>query len=528
MAVPLEELKDPLCINKSDTDAVLIPSMGSSSSSLTSGHRHPSRTPTPRQSISTSQAIDMLHLGVTQAVDLQHLFEQYDTQVDNHTAHIKQQIDTHFDDLIAQLMERKKKLHQQVEQWQATKQQLIEKETTSAAKYEQTFIKAQRDCQEIGVDHRLSDTQKLRSTDSIKSEVFRSHVMSNDEQFEKYGNSKLMADHINTATSLIGIEYARTFSLPELCTYGEIKVIGNDTISIPTLHLLPPTKVKELKDGYKLMLKWQTSQSLIAENFILRCVCKNDADDNGDGDGGDDDSKQQAVGASMLQTLKFHLKECDSSVQRKEYETAEIEYLFSFDATYTLRVEYHLRDPVNLLIASNDCEFGVVNKPPQSNTAHFINLACAKHRGNSYEGSPQNLLIDDDKKYSSVHNDEFAINEIDWIVFKLNDSGFVRQFLPKAILVRNSFGAQAVKRLVVSIGGKADTDEWYKYDEVSGIKADGEKYQKFILKGVDWKVCKDMRSQYIKLEFLENYGESRGKQCRFKVSEFQIYGLEFD
>ena len=49
-----------------------------------------------------------------------------------------------------------------------------------------------------------------------------------------------------------------------------------------------------------------------------------------------------------------------------------------------------------------------------------------------------------------------------------------------------------------------------------------------MLTGVDWKVCKKMKSQYIKLELLKNHGEGRGGQCRFKFEEFRVYGLEFN
>merc|ERR1712228_685993 len=130
-------------------------------------------------------------------------------------------------------------------------------------------------------------------------------------------------------------------------------------------------------------------------------------------------------------------------------------------------------------IGSNEQMFVIENRPPSADKAQFIELEYVSNKGHSYEGHPQYLLSESEAKiYRSQANKFFDYLENDFIVFKLKHSGFSRQYLPKAIVVRNFAGTQAVKTMIVSIGST-------------------------------------------------NYGEARGAQCRFKVKEFKLYGLEF-
>lgn len=112
-----------LSLGQSDTAFTPHASMGSlmsgSMGSLLSGVnpniiRSP-RTPTPRRSLTPRQAVDILELGVTQANDLQHLFEKYLQQIDQHAINTKENIDKQFDHIIKQLSQRKDILHQQVQ-----------------------------------------------------------------------------------------------------------------------------------------------------------------------------------------------------------------------------------------------------------------------------------------------------------------------------------------------------------------------------------------------------------------------------
>merc|ERR1712013_579505 len=98
-------------------------------------------------------------------------------------------------------------------------------------------------------------------------------------------------------------------------------------------------------------------------------------------------------------------------------------------------------------------------------------------------------------------------------------------FVPKACMFRNSADIQAVKQMRVSIGSRADDEEWLPYDLIE-LERGSDEYQQIWLKGVDWRRIKEMKQQFGKLELVKNFGENRGKQCRFKFHEFKLYGLE--
>ena len=108
-----------LSLNQSDTTFTphaSLSSMGSLLSGVNPNFIRSPRTPTPRRSLTPTQAVDILELGVTQANDLQHLFEKYLKQINQHVINTKQNIDKQFDEIIKQLIQRKDILHQQVQQ----------------------------------------------------------------------------------------------------------------------------------------------------------------------------------------------------------------------------------------------------------------------------------------------------------------------------------------------------------------------------------------------------------------------------
>merc|ERR1712173_313749 len=121
------------------------------------------------------------------------------------------------------------------------------------------------------------------------------------------------------------------------------------------------------------------------------------------------------------------------------FEAVDIDTIFLFDKTYKFRIEYHVMQPMNLLVGSNEQCFEIKNRPPSSDKAQFIELSYVSNKGHSYEGHPKYLLFEDESKiYRSEANKKFDYLETDYIVFKLKNSGFSRQYLPKAIVVRNS------------------------------------------------------------------------------------------
>eukprot|EP00484_Ammonia_sp_Unknown_P018225 CAMPEP_0197031846 /NCGR_PEP_ID=MMETSP1384-20130603/10702_1 /TAXON_ID=29189 /ORGANISM="Ammonia sp." /LENGTH=538 /DNA_ID=CAMNT_0042461423 /DNA_START=9 /DNA_END=1625 /DNA_ORIENTATION=- len=504
-------------INQSDTQLTPHTSMQSMGALL--GLNSPVLS--PRRSITPRQAIDVLELGVTQANDLQHLLDKYAKQTEQHSLFQKIKIAQQFEHITKELTKRQEMLVQQVDAWKSEKLITVSEEINRAAEYEKLLKKAQEQCRNIEADDKMQLQQKRKEIRQIKNGLYAGDKK---EEFKKYTDSQLMTQHINNIVRLVDIEYQATLPLADLGKYGEIQFVPNNSVlSIPTVVLEKPIKVRQSKCGYKLKLKWTTSLSLNPDNFIIRCFTVADLDLNDQ-----DDEKVQAKkrkDTERWKSLIFQLTNPKSPAT--VFETKDIESVFVFDKVYNLRVEYHLTDPINLLIGSNEEIFCIENRPPEGNKAEFIPLEYVSHRGNAYEGHPKNLLLDGNtKKYRSIANEAFGYAENDRIVFKIKHSGVARQYLPKVVLIKNASGLQSVRRLTVSIAGSADAKEWHSYNEIE-LKNDHHKLQQFALDGVDWRICKEMKDQYIKLELIENYGENRGQQCRFKFHEFQLFGQEF-
>eukprot|EP01084_Bolivina_argentea_P034102 63099_1 len=92
--------------------------------------------------------------------------------------------------------------------------------------------------------------------------------------------------------------------------------------------------------------------------------------------------------------------------------------------------------PIHSLIKSNVVQFVGKSEPPKGDV-NVIPLQYHSHRGhgNNDQYSPSNLLIEDDKYYASMRNEDFSDDESDWIVFK-----FLELYFPIkcAIKSRNS------------------------------------------------------------------------------------------
>merc|ERR1712129_361027 len=117
---------------------------------------------------------------------------------------------------------------------------------------------------------------------------------------------------------------------------------------------------------------------------------------------------------------------------------SDLSGVFLLDKTYRIRIEYHLTEPVNLLIASNEQSVRRVSMEPKAASADLVELEYVSHRGSAYEGHPKGLLLEDKNTYAyrSQTNLNFDYNGSDWMIFKLKHSGATMSFVPKACVVR--------------------------------------------------------------------------------------------
>eukprot|EP01084_Bolivina_argentea_P132337 233549_1 len=181
-----------LSLNQSQTVFARNPSTDSISYPIKSP-----RSPTPRTSITPRQAIDRVKLKLTQANDLQHLFEKYMQQIDTHVSTVQANIDKQFDEIKKEMRKRKNILKQQVEAWKHDKLVSVANEIESACKYEDILLAAQKRTNEIIKTNKLQQKQKQQQIKQIKSEISNT----NDEKFKIYNNSKELSKYINNITS---------------------------------------------------------------------------------------------------------------------------------------------------------------------------------------------------------------------------------------------------------------------------------------------------------------------------------------
>ena len=397
-----------------------------------------------------------------------------------------------------------------MDSWQQDKVLKVQSEMDRAFQFEARCLKAQAQCTRISNDEAVGASQKKRDLQVVKSEV-----MSADGGYAlNYGDSKHLADYINAMTTMLVVQYPPQMATDRVLEYGDVADTASSRLSVPVLELSEPIKGRESKSGYKVNLRWTVSQPLTAHNFIIRCLIVED------GIGGDDEKRDQHE--PRWKSLLFRMKE--GAAQSTVFQTSDIDGIFLFDKSYRFRIEYHITDPVNLLIGSNEQCFVVRDEPPQSNRVQPIELEYHSSRGNSYEGHPRGLLVGTKQEYRSAKNKDFDYGERDWMVFKLKHSGEGRQYLPKVVLLKNGTGTQAVRDMAVSIG---DLKEWHCYERLK-LKQNGREHEQYALKGVDWKAVKQMKAQWLKLEFIENFGEHRLSQCKFKMVEFKLFGNEFE
>ena len=398
--------------------------------------------------------------------------------------------------------------------WKTAKAQKVQKELQRASEYEARLLSAQTRCSEMLEDEQLTGTPKRRNVQRIETEALN---------VEAYRDAARLTQLINGLTQQLAVEWPAQLDAAALSDYGQmVERSGHTAVSVPALTLQPPHISRVSKSGYKLDLQWTSDRPLEADKFMIRCLTGEEADD------GDEDEKSAASGDGRWKSLIFAMKESNAEGTRFSVDGGDLSGVFLLDKAYRIRIEYHVTDPVNLLIASNEQRVRREAVEPAAAKADLVELEYAAHRGSAYEGHPKGLLLEGKKStctYRSRPNADFDYKEHDWLVFKLKHSGASITYLPKACVVRNSAGIQAVKEVLVSIGPQADGKEWWPYEPLE-LKSGCDEYQRCWLKGVDWKHVKEMKQQYVKLELVKNFGENRGKQCRFKFHEFRLYGLE--
>ena len=150
------------------------------------------------------------------------------------------------------------------------------------------------------------------------------------------------------------------------------------------------------------------------------------------------------------------------------------------------------------------------------------------HRKHSLTRHPKNLLLNSDtKQYWSAFNNDFERDESDWIIFKYKDKDNEtrrNKWIPKQIIFKNYKSNQDVKKMIVYIGNPK-SKEWYDLTKDPIQPNLSKDLQYFDVDNFDEKLVQDDKYKFIKLEFLENHGETNPDMCRFCCRHFTLMAV---
>merc|ERR1712228_153012 len=192
-----------------------------------------------------------------------------------------------------------------------------------------------------------------------------------------------------------------------------------------------------------------------------------------------------------------------------------------FESTYKYFVGLKVDKPIKMCVASNIVKIKW-NKMEYMQSKRDIPLKVHSFRAG---GSGHLQLLQKygwPNSYNSAPNKSYKDGESEWIVFKLNNL-----YIPKAIIIKQQTqwnSHNEVKNMSVYIGDIA-SDKWNSFEpKVIKLSKESLNCQTIHIHGVDPKMIQIQKLQFIKIIFLENYGENHPDQDRYRLSEFGLKG----
>lgn len=370
-------------------------------------------------------------------------------------------------------------------------------------------------CKEILNNHQISLEQRQDKIQTLSEQSLDHH------EFKKYqAEQNEIVDIIQNVAQSIDVSFDKVIDVSNPRSFAAINAFKNNTINIPNFILKQP-KPRFLKKGkgYKIRLKWNIDNNIIPnyENISF-WYKKND-----------------------------HLwQKCKNYKLLLKKKTVELDEKCSFDNTYSFRIKYLMKNPLNMNTFSNTqrCSLSkpedvlsvlTSNRSRQSqqfdlNDIRNINinkhrvsqklkLIYHSHRGHSGHHHPKYLLSrkkGPESMYFSLNNSEFNDdnNECDWIIFKFN-----KKFIPSMFYIKNNSIKSDVETMKVCFGDIKKN----KWEESQNINVEcRKKKQTFDISGI----AKKSKFHYLKILFVRNHGETNPDKPRFGVNRFGIYGIQ--
>eukprot|EP01083_Nonionella_stella_P023856 65977_1 len=397
--------------------------------------------------------------NAAQLNDVQHLLERYFTEIEDCCTTANQDIDTKFQEIISKLTAKQNALHQHINEWKLNRLQNINKE------------------------------------------------IENIEQYNQYRNTSDLLQHIQSITPLISVDFNDTITTNEISSLTKFK--ATYYVSYPKIMLHKPSQFADKNDGYSLKLQRcfkDYTRDVNKDDIILKY--KTDEKD-------DHECKEWRA----FKHGSISMRKDDDGIVME----AQALDVLKWNVSYVCRIDYHLRQPMNVYISSNT---SICCNIKQEACKEFerIKLEYYGHRGHALTRHPRHLLMNSDtKQYWSAFGSNFTKDETDWIVYK--QSEVEKKWIPKQIVFKNYKSRQDVKSMRVYVGN-AKSKEWYPLTKDAIKPKLSKELQYFDVDTFDVKLAQDERYTFIKLEFVENHGENNPDMCRFCCRHFSLMGLK--
>lgn len=429
--------------------------------------------------------------NLPQINDMQHILEQYFTEIEGGCNNAKQAIDQKFQEIIAALTSKQKQLHQRIDEWKLNQLENVNKEISNIMQY------------------------KEECKDNAES---KDNTNEDDDKYEKYRNPQKLSKHIEDITPLISIDIDPTCdnnitnAVPSLISIGSKKYV-----SFPSIILTKPTNFMDKNDGYSTRLKFKFKNYVgnINKDLII-CKYKVATNSNDDEKKNDDDDNPDNPWYMFRHGTIADVRGEDEIVMQ-----TQLLNVLKPNQTYLCQIEFPIKKPIDFLVESNIVQF-INIKEESKKELNKIKLEYHSHRKHSLTRHPKNLLLNSDtKQYWSAFNNDFGRDESDWIIFKYKET---KNWIPKQIIFKNYKSNQDVKRMIVYIGNTKNK-EWFPLTKQAIQPNLSKDLQYFDVDNFDEKLAEDERYKFIKLEFLENYGETNPDMCKFCCRHFTLMAI---
>ena len=157
-------------------------------------------------------------------------------------------------------------------------------------------------------------------------------------------------------------------------------------------------------------------------------------------------------------------------------------------------------------------------------------LQYHSHRGDYSQWSenrhPKRMLEKNGQGYFSQLNKEFAYLEQDWIIFEYVEKHTI--YKPTKFKLVNDvlfYNRRAIKTMSIFIGD-VNKNLWFQFEPNTINIKDTDKPQQFSICGINDKIIRENKLTFIKIKFLDNYGETDRVMPRFGCIYFALYGYK--